>query len=452
MRSVLVGLLLVGCGAEPHHSKTDPGEHSECVDPADAQPWSDAWILAEGMRYLDEPAFRRAALEHSLTDAANVYSATRLSAYGRETRGWDVLPQWSPKVHPVDADVAQGLRSTGRVHLPGDAAPMWDEVRPSTFEGWAALGREVFFSYPLRPEPQAAHAIANPSIAERVGLEPTADGSWPGVVAFEDIDGQAKIGITCALCHVSVEKGEAVVGRAHRNLDYGQMRLAWHEDTGVPLSEARTRRMANWGPGRADITADDDEDPVAIVDLWRIRELRHLTQAATLTHENPAALAIRQETQILHANRERTRPPRELAWALAVYLYTLKPPEGTVTDTAAARRGASLFDADCAGCHSQPSGSGTPIAATRVGTDENLARGTARGTGLYRPAPLTAVAGAAPYLHDGSVGTLEELLGRERLRETYVGPRGVGAVKGHAYGVDLPDASRDDLIAYLRSR
>ncbi len=448
MRSLLVGLVLVGCGVEP------PTPSAQSFEPCESkpQPWSDAWILAEGTHYLDEPEFRRAALEHSLTQDSNVYAATRLSAYGQETRGWDVLPQWSPKVHPVDARLVDALRSSGRVSLPGDASEMWDQVRPTTFEGWAALGREVFFSYPLRPEPQAAHAIIEPAVAARVGLQPTADGSWPGVVAFEDIDGEAKIGITCALCHVSVEHGQAVVGRARRDLDYGQMRLAWHEATGAPLSDVRAQRMANWGPGRADITADDDEDPVAIVDLWSIRELRHLTQAATLTHDHPAALAIRQETQILHANRERTRPPRELAWALAVYLYTLEPPAAAETDAASARRGASLFAADCVQCHSQPTGAGAPIAAARVGTDKNLAQGTARGTGLYRPAPLVRVADAAPYLHDGTVGTLEELLGRERLQETYVGPRGGGAVKGHAYGVDLPDEDRDDLIAYLRSR
>ncbi|MGH1344126.1 MAG: hypothetical protein ACRBN8_21385 [Nannocystales bacterium] len=451
MKSWLVGLAFVlGCGEGSPTPVPAPVERP--VPTAKATPWSDAWILAEGSRYLDDPVFRREALEHSMTDGSNVYSATRLSAYGQGTRGWDVLPVWSPRVHPVTAGVAEELRSTARFELPAEAAPMWDEVRPSTFEGWAALGREVFFSYPLRPEAQAAHAVADPRVAKRVGFEPTSEGSWPGVVAFEDIDGRAKIGITCALCHVSIEDGQAVVGRARRDLDYGQMRLAWHADTGAALSKTLAQRMANWGPGRADITADDDEDPVAIVDLWGLRELRHLTQAATVTHDHPAALAIRQETQILHANRERTRPPRELAWALAVYLYTLEPPPAGDADAPAVGRGASLFEAECSGCHSEPSGAGSPIAAVRVGTDRNLAQGTARGTGLYRPAPLIRVGDAAPYLHDGTVATLEALFGRERLRDGYVGPRGRGAVKGHAYGVDLPQASKRDLIAYLRSR
>lgn len=444
MKRVLATLLLAGCGS--------PAEESPQTDPlvtGEPAPWSDAWILAEGERYLDDAEFRRAALEASLTDPSNVYSATRLSAYGHRTRGWDALPEWTPRVHPVDASVVDGLRS-GDVRL-ANAAPLWDGKRPTTFEGWAALGRRVFFEYPLRPEPQAAHALANPTLGAEVGLVEVG-GAWPGVVAFEDIDGDTKIGITCALCHVSIERGAVVEGRARRNLDYGHMRLAWHRQTGVPVSEELAARMGRWGPGRADITADDDEDPVAIVDLWGLRELRHLTQAATVTHEHPAALAIRQETQILHANRERTRPPRELAWALAVYLYSLAPPPAKVGDEAAVQRGAQLFADDCVRCHAEPSGAGAPIAASRVGTDANLAKGAARGTGVYRPAPLIRVGAAAPYLHDGSVGSLDELFDRERFRDDYAGPRGVGAVKGHAFGVDLSSQSRDDLVAFLRTR
>lgn len=446
MKRLLAALLLGGCGS--------PADAPPHVEPAmrASEPWSDAWILAEGQRYLDDDDFRRSALEASITEPTNVYSATRLSAYGLGSRGWDGLPEWTPRVHAVDASVVDGLRASREVRLPDQAAPLWNGVRPTSFEGWAALGRRVFFEYPLRPEPQAAHALARPSLAQEVGLVEVA-GVWPGVVAFEDIDGAAKVGITCALCHVSVERGAAIEGRARRSLDYGRMRLAWHEQTGAPVSAELADRMRSWGPGRADITADDDEDPVAIVDLWGLRELRHLTQAATLTHGHPAALAIRQETQILHANRERTRPPRELAWALAVYLYALTPPPARGGgDARAIERGANVFADACASCHADPSGAGAPVAAKRVGTDANLATGAARGTGMYRPAPLIRVADAAPYLHDGSVGSLVALFGRERFRDDYRGPRGVGAVKGHAYGVDLSADTRDDLIAFLRAR
>ena len=173
------------------------------------------------------------------------------------------------------------------------------------------------------------------------------------------------------------------------------------------------------------------------------------TQAGTIRHETPIALAIRQETQILHANRERTRPPRELAWALAMYLYSLAPPPSpTVATTDAVTRGRAIFDRDCTSCHSDPDGAGPAIAAIDVGTDPALALGTSRGTGLYRPAPLTRVADAAPYLHHGVVATLEDMFDPARLQPGYTrGAHGPGPIPGHLPGTELPATSRDDLIA-----
>jgi hypothetical protein len=211
-------------------------------------------------------------------------------------------------------------------------------------------------------------------------------------------------------------------------------------------------RMATWGPGRADITEDDDQDPVAIPDLWGIRWQSALTQAGTLRHTHPAALAIRQETQILHANRERTRPPRELAWALAMYVYAIETPPAQRVESPLTEKGEAVFDSHCAGCHDNPTRGGDPIAAERVGTDPALAFGTARGTGMYRPSPLVRVAAAAPYLHHGVVASLEELLSTDRFAPDYDrGARGSGPIPGHEYGTALPPADRAALLVYLRT-
>jgi len=416
--------------------------------------WTDAWLLAEAERYLDDRAFRRERLEASLTRHDNTYARSRLGAYALESGGWEGLPEWTPRARPVTDAVVAEMREGAWPTLEG-ARALWDGERPRDMASWVALGRRVFFEYPLRPEVFAEHALAHPAVAERIGLRPAADGTWPGVVVFEDLDRRVRVGITCALCHVAVEGGEMVEGRAHRRLDYGEMRLAYHRDTGAPLPERLAERMAQWGPGRADITQDDDEDPVAIPDLWAMREQAHFTQAGTLRHDHPAALAIRQETQILHANRERIRPPRELAWALAMYVYSLRPPAparpaGAPERTVAAGR--AVFDRHCRGCHHAASGSGALVAAERVGTDPALARGHARGTGRYRPSPLVAVADAGPYLHDGSVPTLEDLLDPTRVRpDDARGSRGAGAVPGHAFGTALPASERAALVAYLRT-
>lgn len=409
-------------------------------------PFSEAWLQAQAERYLSEdPSHRRRALERSLRNHENLYSRTRLSAYARAELGWDLLPEWIPRVRDVDAGLVAGLVAGRPLELT-DAAPLWDGVRPTTMAQWQRLGERVFFAYPLRPEVFAEHALANPEVGSRVGLRPAPDGGVPGTVAFVDIDGRARVGITCALCHVALEGDAVVVGRARRDFDYGAMRVAFHRDTGAPIDAKLLERMAGWGPGRADITEDDDEDPVAIPDLWHIEVLEALTQAGTLRHaelgdDAPLALAIRQETQILHANRERTRPPRELAWALAMFIYSLEAPTKAKSEEPAALRGGEIFRRDCTACHSGPTFAGPPIPAGDIGTDPALALGTSRGTGVYRPAPLLRVADAAPYLHHGVVASLEQLFDPARLT----------TIPGHVPGTDLAPAERADLIAYLRT-
>lgn len=433
MRALVVAAALgLGCRGRPSPAPTPA--------PVAAERWSDAWLLDEGRRYLDDPAHRRRSLEASLTNPDNTYSRQRLDHYARGTSGWDLLPAWNPVSVAVTTPSLDGV------------APLWDGRRPTTVAGWAALGREVFFRYPLRAEVYAEHALAHPPLDRDVGIVRAPDGSVPGVVRFRDVDGEPRVGITCALCHTDLRHGALVEGRARRSFDYGRMRLAYHADTGAPVEPDLARRMRTWGPGRADVTEDRDEDPVAIPDLWGLRDQQYLTQAGTIRHVGPAALAIRQETQLLHSNHERVRPPRELAWALAVYLYGLGAPPRPTGDPALAARGAAIVDEQCRECHSNPAGGGPLVTAARVGTDPALADGHGRGTGRYRPPALIAVGEAGPYLHDGTVATLEALFSVARMQPTFQGVRSVGAVRGHPWGTELSTGDRSALLAWLGSR
>lgn len=457
---VFAGAVVVAaaCDSSPHADAPAPSQRAEpppgsATEPKPVvsadPPWSDAWLVSQAPLYLDDAEYRRKALEASLTSHDNIYSRTRLSSYGHEVRGWDTLPQWVPRQRVVDAELVASLQRGERLDV-SDATRIWDGVRPTDYEGWVELGRAVFYRYPLRPEIFAEYALANEKVAAGVGLRQAEDGSWPGVIAFADVDGSAQIGITCAFCHVAFDGAKTIEGQARRDLDYGKMRLTYHQETGAPLDPEIAARMAAWGPGRADITQDDDEDPVAIVDLWNVRHNRFLTQAATLTHENPAALAIRQETQILHANLERTRPPRELAWALAMFVYSIEPPESPpVALSSSQTRGRVHFERQCQRCHDDTNHGGRPIAAATIGTNQSLAFGAARGTGLYRPSPLVRVREAAPYLHDGTLESLEALLTEERFEPNYENVRGVGAIEGHRYGTSLDADARAELIDYL---
>lgn len=431
-----IALLVMACGeaTAPAPSPTP----TEVPPPPTEAPaaWTDAWILAQGTAYLTDTAARRAALESSLTNPANLYSRIRLNAYGLGTRGWDLLPVWNPRSVPVDAALLPALERGEMPAIPAERAPLWNGETPTTMAGWVALGRRVFFEYPMRAEVFMEYALANPALAREVGVERTATGEVPGLVVFANVDGETRVGITCAICHTTVRDGAIIAGRARRTFDYGKLRLAFDRAHDTVRSPEEAVRMASWGPGRADVTEDDDEDPVAIPDLWGLRDQRWLTQAGTITHESPLALAIRQETQLTDSNHARVRPPRELAWALAMYVYSLSPPP---RPAATSPRGQALFEEHCDRCHHNAAYGGGLVNASTIATDPALATGRGRGTGKYRVPSLLDVASGAPYLHDGVVGSLDELLSPTRR------------VPGHTAGTKLAPADRAALIAFLQS-
>ena len=433
--AVGLGLALVACreATPPSGPAPDPAPRS-----APAPAWSDAWLLAQGTTFLTDTPARRAALEASLTNPANMYSRIRLAAYGLGDRGWDRLPVWNPRSLPVTKELVASLARGETPPVPADRPPLWDGVTPTTMEGWVALGKRVFFEYPMRAEVFMEYALTVPALADAVGVERLPNGDVPGLVVFKNIDGDTRVGITCAVCHATVKNGVLVPGQARRTFDYGKLRVTFDQVHGTLASPREATRLLGWGPGRADVTEDNDEDPVAIPDLWGLRSQRWLTQAGTIRHDSPMALAIRQETQLTDSNHALVRPPRELAWALAMYVYALAPPAPT-TPPAPSPRGAQLFAGTCARCHANAAYGGPPISAATVGTDPSLANGKGRGTGKYRIPSLLDVANGAPYLHHGVVASLEDLLSPART------------IAGHRFGTSLSDDDRRALIAYLRT-
>jgi mono/diheme cytochrome c family protein len=321
--------------------------------------------------------------------------------------------------------------------IPDDRAPLWDGVTPTTMADWVALGRRVFFEYPMRAEVFMEYALTKPALAADVGVHRTREGDVPGLVVFANVDGETRVGITCAICHSTVRDGAVVIGEARRTFDYGKLRLTFDQVHGTIRSPGEAERLGSWGPGRADVTEDDDEDPVAIPDLWGLREQRWLTQAGSIRHTSPLALAIRQETQLTDSNHALVRPPRELAWALAMYVYSLAPPPRV--GTSSSPRGAALFADHCARCHANAAFGGGAIDSATIGTDQALAIGRGRGTGKYRVPTLLGVARGAPYLHHGVVPSLADLLSPDRTEP------------GHRAGTDLGAEDRAALIAFLET-
>jgi hypothetical protein len=166
----------------------------------------------------------------------------------------------------------------------------------------------------------------------------------------------------------------------------------------------------------------------------------------------------------------------EQLYALALYIYSLKPPPNPNKVDALAARGQKLFEREgCVGCHAPPlytnnkltvAAGFTPpadhfkkydILNVSVGTDPNLALRTRRGTGYYKVPSLKGVWYRGPFEHNGSVMTLEDWFDARRLRDDYVptGFKGYGthtrAVRGHEFGLTLPAADKRALIAFLRT-
>lgn len=143
------------------------------------------------------------------------------------------------------------------------------------------------------------------------------------------------------------------------------------------------------------------------------------------------------------------------ASAIMAFLKAYRPQSFPVAvDPAKARRGAIVYAASCASCHGTYGGTPTSPHLTRfpnwvgdVGTDRlratafNRALAEAVGKTVYRDRiavaigrgyvapPLSGIWASAPYLHNGSVPTLAELLSPDtRLRRFMVG--------GHALDFD----------------
>jgi hypothetical protein len=166
----------------------------------------------------------------------------------------------------------------------------------------------------------------------------------------------------------------------------------------------------------------------------------------------------------------------EQLYALALYIYSLKPPPNPNKFDASAARGQKIFAREgCAACHTPPlytnnkltpaEGFSIPadarakygILPISVGTDSDLTLKTRRGTGYYKVPSLKGVWYRNMFGHSGWCATLEDWFNPNRLNDDYT-PTGFKpygeaayAVKGHHFGLDLTPQEKKDLIAFLKT-
>jgi cytochrome c553 len=398
--------------------------------------------------YLEDASFRRAELVVSLVNPTNGYSQLRLTHYASGDGGdWERLPEWNPPVEAIAAtelDASGGASSTS-LSASAEALPLPQTVSSEDDPALVALGARAFRRYPAQLTPYLRIALASRNAAALYGLWVDSDAGAGGLVRARMADGSGALAVTCATCHAAPLGGRIADGVPNARFDPGAAMI----DAAVGgIGPGLTAAVAQWGPGRLDVTTQAGTEPVRISDLRPVRWLTYLQQDATVRVRDRTALAIRIETLLITGHGQVLRPPRVVALALAAYLTSLAdalPPTGTTSS-----RGAQVFASSCAGCHMPPTLTGPPVALAVVGTDPTLGQSLDRGTGTYRVPSLRGVGTRGPLLHDGTVPSLDAMFDPTRITSAFTSKlHGTGAAPGHPFGLDLGDADRTALVAYL---
>ena len=230
--------------------------------------------------------------------------------------------------------------------------------------------------------------------------------------------------------------------------------------------------------------------PVKIPDLIGVRDRKYIDHTATHRHRGVEDL-MRYAHLITCCFSGGVGPDRkfvvaeglpsfrysdEVLYALALYIYSLEPPPNPNRLDATATRGQKIFEREgCANCHTPPLYTNNKLTLAdgfkpaadhpnradilpiSVRTDPGTALQTRKGTGFYKVPSLKGAWYRGHYGHDGAVTTLAEWFDPARLKADYVPSGWKGfrvthrAVRGHEFGLGLPQDERDALIAFLKT-
>ena len=266
-------------------------------------------------------------------------------------------------------------------------------------------------------------------------------------------DSLMSVGITCALCHSTVDNsvadgiGQRLDGWPNRDLNVGAI-VALSPALQDPATQAV---LTSWGPGKYDAywNHDGQNNPTVIPPAYGLHEVA----LETFTGEGPVSYwnAYVAVTQMhghgnfddprlgIHIEQSPDLVTSKLP-ALREYQHSIAapPPPAGSFDEAAAARGKALFTGQgrCSECHTGNAltDAGKRLhAPSEVGTDPTLAQRAT--TGLYRTTPLHGVWQHPPYFHDGSAATLDDV------------------VKHYddLFQLNLTPEQQQDLVEYLKS-
>jgi mono/diheme cytochrome c family protein len=332
---------------------------------------------------------------------------------------------------------------------PSHAAPGGNRHNGQNIFRFDTFGNEDFWTQDLRLH-EVIQSAVSPRTALSVGLKVDASVLPPKFLAEADLDSPATtvellrrnavvgvvakvedrritaIGITCALCHSTVDNsvtqgiGKRLDGYANLDLNPGAIIAL------SPALSAEQKAVYNsWGPGRYDprFNIDGINGPVVIPPAYGLMGVPF----EVYTGDGPISywnnyVAVTQMGG--HGSFSDPRLGIDIVQtpdlvtpklpALLEYQLSLAapPPPAGSFDTAAATRGQALFNgaARCGSCHIAPTytdvQNGSPLLhdASETGMDPAYALRSA--TKKYRTTPLRALWQHAPYFHDGSAADL----------------------------------------------
>ena len=277
------------------------------------------------------------------------------------------------------------------------------------------------------------------------------------VETVNGVDRLARVGITCALCHSTVDNsfapgiGKRLDGWANRDLNPGAIIAL------SPAVDAATKTALNaWGKGKFDPrhNVDGISNPVVIPPAYGLEGIRSVTftgDGNELAYWNryvgvvemggqgsfsdpPLNLSITNGTQDLVSSK---------LPALQAYQLSLKAPAPPASsfDAVAALRGKAVFEGPgkCATCHSGAlfTDANTTLhpPSDSMAEPESPSYASRSATKQYRTTPLKGAWQHAPYFHNGSAATLED------VAQTYNNRMSLG----------LSASQVSDLAQYLKS-
>jgi hypothetical protein len=396
----------------------------------------------------------------------------------------------------------------------------FDTAKITTSAQWIAAG-EIVFNAPTSFGPVffTPQNLQDPEFIRKAGIPVAKDGTIPFASWVIRKKGNVELGsMGCATCHTRVMKDGTVIAGAQGNNPgdrEGAMLLrASAQAMGADRVVAQVRKFAlqfeaPWvendlnrvtekmtldefiAAGEAippGVTARANTSvllPPQIPDLIGVSERKFLDHTGLIRQRGIGDL-MRYSTlaqDVFNADRYGAAAPASATmpaarysdaelYALASYLYSLKPPANPNPFDAAARRGQRLFIREtCVNCHTPPlytnnklvpaDGFEAPasdeVMDRHIGVDPRYALDSHKGTGFYKVPSLQGVWYRGPLGHTGAAMTLEEWLDPARLNPDYA-PAGfkgydgkARSIPGHPFGLKLTAAEKKDLIAFLRT-